>query len=90
MLSQGSLEPSLLAPDGSSPESSSERLSPDGKSIDGSLLSSRLPLGSCESLGLSDSLSSRESLLASMSEPSSEGSSLPSDRESTEVESPDG
>lgn len=85
MLLHGSLEPSLLVCDGSSvdssseggsPESSSERLSIDGSSTEGSWLSSRLPLGSLESL------SSRESLLASKPESSIDGVSLSPDRES--------
>jgi hypothetical protein len=85
VLLHGSLDPSLLVCDGSSvdssseggsPESSSERLSIEGSSTDGSLLSSRLPLGSLESL------SSRESLLASKSESSTDGVSLSSDLES--------
>jgi hypothetical protein len=85
VLLHGSLEPSLLVCEGSSvdssseggsPESSSERLSIDGSSTDGALLSSRLPLGSLESL------SSRDSLLLSKPESSIDGVSLPSDRES--------
>ena len=48
----------------------------EGSSTEGSLLSSRLPLGSLESL------SSRESLLASKSETSIDGVSLSSDLES--------
>ena len=50
----------------------------EGSSTEGALLSSRLPLGSLESL------SSRESLLASKSEPSIDGVSLSSDRESSD------
>ena len=48
----------------------------EGSSTEGALLSSRLPLGSLESL------SSRESLLASKSESSIDGVSLSSDLES--------
>lgn len=62
--------------EGGSPESGSERLSIEGSSTEGSLLSSRLPLGSLESL------SSREPLLASKFESSIDGVSLSSDRES--------
>tara|TARA_A100001391_G_scaffold179862_2_gene145026 strand:- start:59 stop:424 length:366 start_codon:yes stop_codon:yes gene_type:complete len=51
----------------------------EGSSTEGSLLSSRLPLGSLESL------SSRESLLASKSESSIDGVSLSSDRDSCDA-----